>query len=114
MSKAQNRPRGTPVMQQLRASLPRLSAAVCLAGSALLANASAKADVDVVQGGFGLVGTNVLFDQSERVGDLVPGPGGGAFFSSWSDCGRWSAGPARTRRLRVGPSATQACWGLML
>ena len=49
-------------MQQLR--LPRLSVAVCIAGSALLASASAQASVVVLQGGFGLAGTNVLFDQS--------------------------------------------------
>ena len=71
-------------MQTMKA----LTAAMCIVGSALLANSSAQADVMVVQGGFGLAGTNVLFDTGET-GNPVFGDVGGAqnviSFSSTTD-----------------------------
>ena len=60
-------------MQTMKA----LTAAMCIAGSALLANSAAQADVMVLQGGFGLAGTNVLFDAVET-GNQVFGDVGGA------------------------------------
>jgi hypothetical protein len=80
-------------MQQLRSFLPRISAAVCIAGSALLASASAQANVVVLQGGSGLLPgderTNVLFDQGETgnplFGDLAGGLQNVIRFSSTTD-----------------------------
>ena len=66
-----------------------LHAAMCIAGSAVLANSSAQADVMVLQGGFGLAGTNVLFDAVETgnpvFGDLSGGAQNVIRFSSTTD-----------------------------
>src|SRR4051812_9789223 len=72
-------------MQTMKA----LTAAMCIAGSALLANSAAQADVMVVQGGFGLAGTNVLFDAVETgnpvFGDVAGGAQNVIRFSSITD-----------------------------